>query len=294
MKRSIVARIFAPVSPQQLVDDYFERRPLHVRGRHDKYEFLFRQEQFKDGLDRATEIRAVFAGLWQAAIDPADIKEMYRAGATICVTGMERVHRALADAARRIARELHYPGSVSFRAYLSPAGRGFDLHYDARIATTLQIAGTKRWWYSTTPAIPFPRANSPRPLAHRAGPKPPSLRSLRSVVLRPGDLLCLPAGTWHRARAETDSLALNLAFDHNTASVIDAIADAVEARLDHDEAWRRPPRPSIARRRRMTPEAEADLRARIDLVQRELTAIRDDPAALVQLWRASFTPPFTS
>jgi ribosomal protein L16 Arg81 hydroxylase len=290
MKRSIVSRIFHPVSPQQLVDDYFEQRPLHVRGKPGKYEFLFHQDQFKDGLDRATEIRAVFAGLWQAVIDPADIKEMYRAGATICVTGMEGAHPALARAARRIARELHYPGTVSFRAYLSPAGRGFDLHYDARIATTLQIAGTKRWWYSTTPAVAFPRTNSPRQLTPDMRPRPPSLRSLRSVVLRPGDLLCLPAGTWHRARAETDSFALNLAFDHNTASVIDALADAIESRLDHDETWRRPPRVSVAGRNGMTAEAKADLRARIDLVQRELAAIRDDPAALAQLWRVSFTP----
>jgi ribosomal protein L16 Arg81 hydroxylase len=258
-----------------------------VRGQPGKYDFLFRQDHFKKHLDRVTEIRAVFPRLWQAAIGPGDIKEMFHAGATICVTGMERAHPALARAALRATRELRYPGTVSFRAYLSPAGSGFDLHYDARIATTLQLAGVKRWWFSTTPAMHFPLANSPRPLERNTQPRPPNPRSLRSVLLRPGDLLCLPAGTWHRARAQADSLALNLAFDHNTTSVIDALADAVEARLEQDETWRRPPSVSLGRKG-LTDKAAADLRTRIDRIQSELKAIRDSPAALEQLWRAAF------
>jgi ribosomal protein L16 Arg81 hydroxylase len=291
MKRGMIARLFHPVSPDELARRYFEKRSLLVRGSPGKYDFLFHQREFKHRLDRATEIRAVFGGLWQAAIAPGDIKEMFHAGATICVTGMESIHDKLGRAALQIKRELLYPGDVSFRAYLSPAGSGFDLHYDARIATTLQIAGTKRWWYSATPAVPFPRHNSPHPLDKQAGPRPPGPRGLRSVLLRPGDLLCLPAGIWHRARAETDCLALNLAFDHNTASVIDALADALESRLDRDEAWRRPPPIAVGSPGRGIPaEAMADLRDRLDRIHRELSAIRDDPAALRRLWRASFAP----
>lgn len=287
-KPTTIQRVLAPLAPATFARTYFERAPLLIRGRPGKFDFLFRQEQFKDGLDQVSEIRAVFPGLWQATIGPGDIKEMMRAGATICVTGMELAHAALGRAARAIRRELRYPGEVSFRSYLSPRGSGFDLHYDARVATTLQLAGRKRWWYSAAPAMPFPPANSPRPLVG-SGVRRPRQRDLRSVVLEPGDLLCLPAGTWHQARAQEMSLSLNLAFDHNHASVIDRAADLLDARLAGDPAWRRPlPIAPGASAARVPAEVAAELTARLLRMEQELAAIRRDPQRLRALWWAMF------
>ena len=68
MRRSVLGRILGPITPAQFVGTYFQQQPLLVRGGAGKYDFLFRQEEFKHGLDRATEIRAVFPGLWQAVL----------------------------------------------------------------------------------------------------------------------------------------------------------------------------------------------------------------------------------
>ncbi len=285
-QETILGRILSPLSVADFASRYFQRRALFVRGQAHKFDFLFRHEEFIHNLDRATEIRVVFANLWQATIDPPDINEMLQAGGTICVTGMEKAHQRLEKAARRIKEELGYTGKVSFRAYLSPPTAGFDLHFDARVATTLQIAGTKRWWYSVDPAIPFPESNSPRPLSgKRRKYNIPRQSQLKSVLLRPGDLLCLPAGAWHRAKAGDTSLALNLAFDHGGSSVFDVIVDILEDRIKSDPTWR-VPLPVAEKKRRQSAATDVTriLRERIDALTRVLTSIRRSDRLLKRAW----------
>jgi ribosomal protein L16 Arg81 hydroxylase len=281
-RATTLGRILHPLSVDEFATDYFQQRPLFIRGHPRKFAFVFAQREFALDLDRVSEIRAVFRDLWQAQIHPVDIKEMMLAGASICVTGMEKAHPRLQRAAKAIKSELGYGGTVSFRAYLSPPKSGFDLHFDARVATTLQVAGTKRWWYSREPALAFPKANSPHPLpAFSSEYKMPPISNLRSVLLRPGDLLCLPAGVWHRARAKTTSLALNLAFDHYGAGMFDFIVAMLERRLEKDPVWRVPLPVSSSRLRRTTAETVVKMaRVRIDALQKELSAIRADEQGL--------------
>jgi len=291
VKPSTIARILSPVDVGEFLSSYFERRPLVIRGTGDKFNYLFTPDKFKIGLDRVTEIRAVFPDLWQAQIHPADIKEMIGAGASICITGLEKAHPRLLKITESIKRELNYGGSLSFRSYLSPPGAGFDLHFDARVATTLQIAGCKRWWFSTAPAAKFPTNNSPRQLKIlQSQYSVPKLKQLRSVLLRPGDLLCLPAGTWHRARAQSMSLALNLAFDHNGAGIFDVILAALHKKLRDDPEWRSPlPAVIQGERDAFPPEIATILRERIDIMQRALCDMRDSDAALKHAWMNSLS-----
>jgi ribosomal protein L16 Arg81 hydroxylase len=238
MPQSLLDQVLKPVSVGTFLKDYFGVRPLLVRGARDKFHFLLRAENFMFGLDRVREVRCVFSGLKQATISPSDIKEMFEAGATICVTGMERAHSTLQRAAKRIESEIGYAGRVDFRAYLSPPGSGFDIHYDARVATTLQIDGTKTWWYSDYPHTPFPTENSPRDdmeaIARMVSDVP-----LRKATLRPGDLLCLPAGAWHKAKAgRGGSLALNMAFNHSGATVVDVLIRHLRKKLTDDASYR--------------------------------------------------------
>jgi ribosomal protein L16 Arg81 hydroxylase len=286
--RSPLARILFPLSASEFVERYFQRHALKISGTRQKFDFLFRPGDLETNLERVPDILAYFPDR-QAKIDPAEIQDMVRSGATVCLIGLESAHANLANAANRIKSELHYSGEVAFRAYLSAPSRGiFDVHYDARVATTLQIAGQKRWWYATTPAVPFPLSNSGRSSQRRhSRHRPPTRASLRSVLLRPGDLLCLPAGTWHCARAQTMSLALSLTFGHHRTGVFDSIAAALRQRLERDPAWRAP-LPATTRtppRDRVPADVAAILGERIDLLQRELTRMRQSTAALRRVWR---------
>lgn len=291
-RRSPLQRILDPLGVEEFVGTYFQKRPLLIRGAASKFDFLFRQREFQFNLDRVERLRAVFRENHNAVIAPADIPQMVRAGATICVNGMEFAHPKLQRAARLVRSELNYAGDVSFRAYLSPPGAGFDLHFDARVATTLQIGGTKRWWYSMQPALPFPLYNSGQhPLGTRLPYETPKPRALRSTVLRPGDVLCLPAGVWHRAEAITTSLALNMVLDHHNAGTFDSIVAMLGQRLKQDPAWRQPLPPAPRQSRKRVPAGVAStLRERIDALQLELSALRDDEAELCRLWNMAVEP----
>ena len=151
MAKSILQKLLDPISVNMFLDNYFGKSPLLIRGKVGKFDFLLKPENFIYDLDKTVEIRCVFDGLRQATIHPKDIREMYEAGASICVTGIDRAHNSLSTAASRIEKEIDYAGRVDFRAYLSPPKTGFDIHYDARVATTLQLEGTKNGGILTTP-----------------------------------------------------------------------------------------------------------------------------------------------
>jgi ribosomal protein L16 Arg81 hydroxylase len=284
---SVLQRIVHPLTVDEFVDGYFQRRPLRLKRPRNKFDFLFRESDFPVNLDRVRHIRAVFPRNRQAQIRPTEIEHMYEAGATICVTGMEQAHPRLRAAAERVRAELAYAGEITFRAYLSPPGSGFDLHFDARVATTLQIAGKKRWWYSKEPAVAFPLYNSGREPAGWPKARPPARSDLVEVVLEPGDVLCLPAGVWHCAKAQGNhmSLALNMAFDHKSGGFLDFLTGMLQNRVVRDAAWRQPLPVHAGRKDRLPHSVAAMLRERIEEVEADLAALRDNEAALARAWR---------
>ena len=172
-------------------------------------------------------------------------------GATLCVTEIERRVPRLAYFIAAIKRQLGYPGKVSFSGYLSPPGVGFNWHFDGRIASTLQIEGTKRWRFSKRTAIDWPRGNGvlqtdgagrygdsdtvPREEWERL--EPFDKKQITEVLLEPGDLLILPAGTWHDAcGGTTGSLALNLSFTPIPYTAL--IGDLLGTLLSRQPGWR--------------------------------------------------------
>lgn len=290
-------RLLDPLSITEFIECYFEKRPLYIPGRRGKFDFLFREREFPVNLDRVDSLRAVFGGNKHAHIRPTDIKQMIEAGATICVSGMEMAHARLAKTGRLVRSELKYPGTVTFRAYLSPPNAGFDLHYDARTTTTLQIAGSKKWMFSRAPAMPFPMYNSGGdPLGQVAAEEVPAEDEFETVVLQPGDVLCLPPGVWHQAKAEpnTASLALNMAIDYFGAGVFDSIIGLLGQRLKQEPAWRQPLPPAPHHPMNRVPKPVADaLRERIDALQAELSHLRADEAELHRLWQLALQSPLS-
>jgi ribosomal protein L16 Arg81 hydroxylase len=272
MGSSTLAQILAPVPLNTFLREHFGRRPLLVRGKPGKFDALMKPKDFIYGLDRVTEIRCVFGELRQAAISPRDVREMYEAGATICVTGIDLAHASLRFAARRIEREIGYAGMVDFRGYFSPPGSGFDIHYDARVATTLQLDGTKTWWYSDKPHTPFPADNSPRS-DMRAIRRAVAKVKLHKVTLGPGDLLCLPAGVWHKAKAgPSGALALNMAFNHKGATVLDVVLRHLQEKLFATASCREPfftASTGISAERQ-----QSNVRQCLDSLMRELAAVK--------------------
>lgn len=244
-----LAELLAPITIAELVRDHWQRRPLYIAGTPDKLAALFDRAAFDrtvaaiepDELGRRPFVKA---GTQDAAgdhvelgIQPEQIPALVRAGLTIQAEQLETGHaglRALLDDARR---ELGVGAAMDAGAFLSPDGAGYGLHYDATAMFTLQIAGEKRWWYGRAPAVAFPLANR---VATRGAREQLASEDLDEVVLRPGDVLYLPPGTWHRAQALGESLHVSLTI--RAANLVDRVAELLEPLLI-DPRWRRLPEP---------------------------------------------------
>lgn len=242
--------------------DYWGRKALYVRGAPEKFSGLFDRDRFYAAIERAYDDeladRFRIAALVEASSDrpltlsfmrpisPDEVDASLRNGMTICVNDISAGDARLRALARTVRKELNYLGDVHFNCYLSPDESGAPFHIDSRMTTTLQVEGRKRWRFADEPAVRWPpsvaqlRNGAPewlRPVeASWARLDRPDVESFREVVLEPGDLLCLPAGTWHEAEAKKGSLALNLSFGSIAFSVF--VAMVLENRLSALDTWR--------------------------------------------------------
>ena len=172
--------------------------PNSIRGNHVE----------SDGTGRYFPIRA------------EDCQQGFEQGLTLCVTNLHLGVPALVDLATDTRRTLGLAGEVVVNAYLSPAGRGFGLHFDPQSVFILQLEGEKHWMYGTEPAATFPPVGmdaNPEDGRQRFRERHPAIPltepracAWQQCLLRPGDALYLPAGTWHQGTAGDYSLALTL------------------------------------------------------------------------------------
>lgn len=257
-------RLLHPLSPEEFLTRYWEREAVHIPGSPAKFRSLFDRERFFQAAEAGEALGATIRVSFDSERDPgsagthvpiraAEIEGHLKRGASVCVDPIDAGDPDLARFARRVAAQLHYAGPAGVKAYYSADRCGFNTHFDRGIATTLQIEGKKRWRFAPVPAVPFPRGNAllgaDRRIRYvdrlasslepweRAGGVDPG--ELREVVLEPGDVLCLPAGSWHNAKAIGHSLALNLSFQPLPA--LPFLTSLLEPLLAARPEWRRSP-----------------------------------------------------
>jgi ribosomal protein L16 Arg81 hydroxylase len=221
---------------------------------------------------------------------------LYAAGATLCFRNINSLSDNLASFSARVRQDLGFLGKVDLRAYLSPDGQGFDTHFDARVATTLQVEGRKRWRYSNEVAIDWPHyqvtpgGNGTLKVGRALNAwevfRPVEECSFEEVILEPGDVLCLPAGTWHSAEAAGYSLALNLAFSFEDG-FWPMFSKIIEGIVVTNPAWRTPPQPSseVHEGDSLAADAEGYLNARLVDLAEIIEELRGNPAAVDEVWR---------
>jgi ribosomal protein L16 Arg81 hydroxylase len=304
MKRDALARFLAPMSPEEFVATYWLQRSAHIPGTAEKVGALFSVDAFHAAVDAAARRpdagRAGFevrAGAMRA-IDPSAIDTELAAGQTICVSGIDLGNAALAELAAALKRELAFPGRVGVHAYLSPRGSGFSFtHFDARVATTLQISGRKKWKYAQQASLPWPQHNvriapdgsldwhqPPSPWEQRANL--PGTLDLAEVVLEPGHVLCLPPGTFHAAEA-VDELSLSININFNYSGFFEVILPFLRETLAASPTWREPPPGAVEETlaaHAMPPQHAAFFKARIAELRRAIDALE---AAGPMLWHQS-------
>lgn len=268
-------KLLAPVKLETFLFEYWQEKSMFIKGAPTKFQDIFDRQRFYKAIACADKLRHVpsfqilammpnaeddvlaATSMNMARIDPADIDDLLAQGITICVNDISAADEELAAYARNIKAQMLYTGPVRFNCYLSPANSGADMHFDARASTTLQLEGSKRWLFARSPALTWPLSNaqcgydgSPiwaLPWAGREAWEqlaPIDEVPFAEVVLEPGDVLYLPAGTWHDVKATaTGSLALNLSF--GTLGFFNLLTRVLEPFFLQNAAWRAGPPPVV-------------------------------------------------
>ncbi len=241
---SLLSRLLAPVKVDSFLRHHWDQRSLYLPGEPAKVAALdlgFDLTQMKLA---ARELESVSGstkaqffntdGVHREFLIRADqIDDLLGAGMTICVKDVGRAHAPIARLAARLGNDLGTLGGVLVYAFASPPSGGFDIHFDTSNILTFQLEGEKTWRFADTPAVRFPRANHVPSYAHAereyqsrhpyADVRPPVPDTLETRTLRPGDLLFLPAGTWHQTAASIHSLSLAVNFP--PVQAIDVLAE---------------------------------------------------------------------
>jgi hypothetical protein len=239
--------------------EYLTRRMLHLEGGSDRLgrlDLAFDRRAFRRAaLEPGALVRAQYFnddGVHrELSIRGDQIDDLIGAGMTICLTHAHAHDPPLAALAQAVRQESRYAGNVVVNAYLSPPSGGFGLHFDTQDVLTLQLEGEKMWRFGREPAVRHPRKNLlqhyPYTLReYRAEYRLPALGiprddELAEVTLRPGDLLYLPAGTWHKTVASRHSLSI--AVTYMPFGVMDRVEELLRRFLGRDETWRAPTPP---------------------------------------------------
>jgi hypothetical protein len=260
--------LVSPLDAGEFVDSFFSRTSVSVKGHPGKFDHVFGWARLRQALARGKalagtsyNIKAAFtrgeeAGSSRGMID-ADhnqVADLLNAGATICITDIHLADPVLCQWAQAVRAQLNFNGLVGANCYVSPDGSGLPTHYDKRVATSIQIAGSKRWRFSMESAKPWPLENAVyQPGASADVGKLPDDMAFGEVELQPGDLLCLPAGAWHSARGIGYSLALNLYF--SPRNLFHDLVPLFQRLAVSSEKWRGGPPATLEKARGAMPEA---------------------------------------
>jgi len=304
--------LLSPISSGEFARSYFSRLSLYVKGRPEKFDHIFNWESLKRALsngrhiqDKRFNLKASYASGEESGsskpmfdVDIGQVGGLLNSGATICITNIHMADQDLARWAQAIRGQLNFTGTVGVNCYVSPDGAGLPMHYDRRVATTLQIAGKKRWIFSTTPSKGWPGTNGLfkdghiEPIEATDGKRPDELE-LREVELNPGDLLCLPAGAWHAARGVGFSLALNLYFAPR--NFFDQLATVFMEFAASNESWRGGPPVEVESIHGKLPDVVSTyMRERLGEFHQMTRKMLDQPEALSATWLKSLAEsPYT-
>ena len=280
-----LAEMLYPVEVETFLRDYADQRSLLIKGHPDKFADLgFDEEAFLAAAEKLTPnaqlLKTAVPSSGEeerfAEIAPADVRRLYREQQlTLCAGGISDVHPGLGAFAEGVRLALSIP-DLRFNSYLSPNGSGFNLHYDVQPVFLLQIGGRKHWWYGAEPVQPMPRVYS------ASWGQKPALDTLQTTVLEPGDVLYLPAFTWHRARADGYSLGVTLGVKgpHNRPLRSAVARSALFGEWPMTGQMQPPIDPALAGQQEVPPAARAYLEAQLAALRAQVQEL-----TVEQLWQ---------
>jgi hypothetical protein len=243
--------IITPMSQTEFLNNIYQKETLHLAGRAVRYNNLFDWETLADIFEQRwidyPRLRLIRSGELLPPIRYIEYKQARR-GAMNSRVNVDVVEKELTNGAmlhlasveefcpeiRAIANavQLVLGGQVFVNAHAGlRASEGFDVHWDGHEVFVLQVLGRKAWKvYGVTDPAPL----AIMPELKKGAPREASWEG----VLEAGDLLYMPRGVWHAARALPDECTIHLTIGITNPTGIDFLMSLRET-LSGSEIMRR-------------------------------------------------------
>ena len=244
--------LLAPVAVSEFLERHWERAPLLVQpGKADRFaavlgladvEAMLGSQTFRRADLRIVDSDSPVARadyMFGENVDPARLFALFRQGATVVFERLDhrwpplrRLCRAMEQALGHAAQTNVYLTGGRSHDRAGESAQGLKRHYDTHDVFVLQLSGSKHWsLFDAAVELPV-RAQAPEPALYADMPV------RQTFTLQPGDLLYLPRGVVHEARA-TEETSLHITLGILAVNWGDLLAEAVRLAVLEDPGLRR-------------------------------------------------------
>ena len=251
---SVLGALVAPVPIRQFLSDYWPQRVFFREGALKRLPALFSSPELASFRALTSHYRG-WLGFGRGSHSPRMIsvqqvspEHLYAMGLSVYLPDIEASVTGASAFLRQLETELGIAeGSARITVWASPKGDGVSPHFDGEDVFSIQLAGTKRFEVA-------PMRDYANPVGAQFSPGAPAYDDMYPQVengfpdidgveftaydMKPGSVLFVPRGTWHRTSAAEDSFAISIVINPPT------VAESFLAQLRHvllqDPQWRQP------------------------------------------------------
>ncbi len=241
-------------SVDEFLNDYWPDRIFVAHGDKERLPEALLDEDLNqfDALSRRYKGVVSFFGDARSGhmvpVEGIDAAAPYRCGLSVYLTDVGPFFPDIERLVRKLEFELGVnEGCARAGVFASPTSGGISCHYDSVDVFSIQLHGTKKF-----DLAPVAELRHPWGFQYITGSKPvddlypqatqgfPDWENVdfQTVEMRPGTVLYMPRGTWHRSEAAGDSIAVSIGMEPPSAA--ECVLEQLRLLMLQDPAWRKP------------------------------------------------------
>ena len=252
--QSVLESFIAPLTAEQFFAGYWPERVYASHGDLERLPGMFRSPVLRDieSLSANYHGRVLFTrGRHSSFMVPAENgcpKTLFNMGLTVYLDNIQPCLPKSPLVLQALERNLGIPpGTARIGAFASPPGDGAACHYDTEDVISIQLTGSKAFHVAPVEEVRYPVGMQYSPgsapyaeLYPQVNGRFPDWKdaTFDCIEMRPGSVLFMPRGTWHRTEADEPSLSITIALRPPSAAEI--VLENVRWLLLQDASWRKP------------------------------------------------------
>jgi hypothetical protein len=254
MNNSILEALIAPQSLEEFFSRYWPDHYYATHGDLVRLPQFFQAPDLKNfqALSAKYRGRVSFGsgphGSRTLNIDRVSPATLFEMGLSVYLPDIASAIPGAAAFLKQLEQELGVnDGCARIGAFASPKDDGISCHFDAEEVFSVQLQGSKRFHVAPVREVAYPSGMQWGPGIDAYDDMYPQMAQgfpdlgkaeFATIEMKPGSVLFMPRGTWHRTEASENSFSVSIILRPPTAA--ECVLEQLRLMLLQDTAWRRP------------------------------------------------------